>query len=81
MELNPNHPVTSTLHDHWHTVALMIMRKFGVDEIVIKDYDVQSIESNSLAITVRELPDGLHVKIVSMEEGLRLARKEGGLPV
>ena len=34
-ELNPNHPVTAQMHDMWHKVALLLMRRVveaeGVD--------------------------------------------------
>ena len=29
-ELNPNHPATREVHDHWHKIAALMMFKMGV---------------------------------------------------
>ncbi len=81
MELNPNHPMTRTVHDHWHKIAALLMAKFNQSHVVITMADVLAMDDGANAVTIQELPDGIHIRLVSMEEGERLARKEGGLPV
>lgn len=81
MELNPNHPMTRNMHDHWHKFCALLMLKFGKPHVVITMADVMRLGDDCNAVTIQELEDGIHLRLVSMEEGERLARKEGGLPV
>lgn len=39
-ELNPNHPVTREVHDQWHKICFLLMRKMGVTEIAISPDEV-----------------------------------------
>lgn len=77
MELNPNHRTTSTMHDHWHKVAAFLVSRMGGEALITLD-DINRMGGQ--AITIKEVPGGLQLRIVSMEEGERLARQEGGLP-
>jgi hypothetical protein len=81
MELNPNHPVTQAIHDHWHKICALMMLKLNQKHIVITMADVLAMGDDANAVTIQELPDGIHIRLVSMEEGEVLARKEGGLLV
>lgn len=80
-ELNPNHPVVRTLHDQWHGIAAVMVRKFGVEgnEVIITQADLARLQSGN-CLVVQELEDGLHLKLVDEETAVRIARKEGGLP-
>ena len=80
MELNPNHEVTRTLSNKWHVVATAIMQKFDVNEVVITEADVANLSKNPTAISMQELPDGLHIKLLSMDEAEKLAKEHGGSP-
>lgn len=82
-ELNPNHPVTQEVHDHWHKIAFMLMRKMGKDRVVITPQEVERFANDDGgAITIRfDDTIGAELRIVSCEEAGRLARSEGGLPV
>lgn len=81
MELNPNHPVTSGIHDHWHKIAAILMLKFNQTEVEITPEDLSKLGDNEMGI-VADVRDGKFVlRIVTMAEGERLARNEGGLPV
>jgi hypothetical protein len=78
MELNPNHPTTSTMHDHWHKLAAILVNRCpGARTLVTLD-EIERMEG--LAITLKEVGGGIELRIVTMEEGERLARQEGGLP-
>jgi len=79
MELNPNHPVTQSLHDQWHTLCAFAVLKAG-GHVVISMADLKSMPVGS-TITVQELDDGIHLRIVDRATAERLARKEGGLPI
>lgn len=77
-ELNPNHPVTKAMHAEWHKLAALAVMKAG-GHIVISMEDLESFPLGG-AVTVQELDDGIHLRIVDAETAERLARKEGGLP-
>lgn len=79
MELNPNHPTTSSIHDHWHKIAAALVNRIPKGKTIVTLMELTKLEGK--AITIKETPAGLELRIVSMEEGERLARKEGGLPV
>ncbi len=81
MELNPNHPVTQEVHDHWHKICAILMMRFGVDAVEITEADVAALGHNEKAVCADTRGGRFVVKLVSMEEGERLARKAGGLPV
>lgn len=79
MELNPNHPVTSKMHDHWHKIAALLLNRTREKKTIITIDEVNRIAD--MAITMKETAAGIELKIVTMAEGERLAKKEGGLPV
>ncbi len=80
-ELNPNHPVTRAAHDHWHKIAALLMRKFGVKQCDITQDDIAGLDSDSVNIVLHAKLDRITVRLVGDEEARALARKEGGLPV
>ena len=77
-EVNPNHPVTRAIHDHWHKIAALLVLKLG-GSALITSADVTALGTDK-AVTFQELSDGLHVRIVSLAEGEGLAKIHGGLP-
>jgi len=79
MEINPNHPVTQTVHDHWHKIAAILMIKFGVKSVDITDLDVKNIPSD-IAIAIESKPDHLRIFLTDMKTAEKLAMEEGGLP-
>lgn len=86
-ELNPNHPVTRTAHDHWHKIVAVLLHKFSdilPNEVAITSRDLQAMTDafpEGMPVVVLEDRDGaLRVRLVSEQEGARLARKAGGLP-
>ena len=82
MELNPNHPVTESMHDQWHKIVALLMQKFNQHHIEISEGEVMSFaESGAGAVTISERNGAIHLNLVSWEEAERLAREEGGLPV
>jgi hypothetical protein len=78
MELNPNHQTTSTMHDHWHKIASILLNRIAGKETVITPAEIDRMAG--LAITIKDTGLGLELRIVSMAEGEKLARQEGGLP-
>lgn len=82
MELNPNHPMTATMHDQWHKIVALLMRKFNQSHIEIDVTEIDRFtESGMGAVTIRERDGAIHLDLVSWVEAERLAREEGGLPV
>lgn len=78
-ELNPNHPVTQKVSDHWHTICALLMAKMGTDHVVITVDDISRMQPRS-AIVIQELHDGLHLRMVDSEQAEQIARQAGGLP-
>ncbi len=79
MELNPNHPVTRAVSEHWHKIAALLMFKYKIEHAVITIDDIKNMPNS--AIAVQELSDGIHIRLIDGADAERLARKEGGLPV
>ena len=83
MELNPNHPVTKEVHDHWHKVVALMMLHFGLKEFRITNAMIASMPTDlAVAFDVRKIHGGdAVVRLVSMTKAEGMARKEGGLPI
>lgn len=78
-ELNPNHPVCQALNGRWHVILLMIMQKLGVTEIQLTEADMQvMLDGGQHAVMAMAKPEGLLIKIISMEEAEALAMQQGG---
>lgn len=69
MELNPNHPVTSGLHDHWHKVLAIVMKKHGIAETLVRPEDIDAIEKSGRMPTIlaHDTKDGLWIKLFASE--------------
>lgn len=78
-EMNPNHPTTQAVHEQWHKIAALIMLKHGDDHVRITMDDLRRIPPD-ISVTVQELPDGLHIRLVDGATAERLAREHGGRP-
>lgn len=81
MELNPNHPATREVHDHWHKVVGILMMKLGKTELEITDSDISALGDNERAVVADCRGGKFVVRLVTMKEGAKLAREAGGLPV
>ena len=79
MELNPNHPVTSTMHDNWHKIVVLLMMKFRKAHIEIPLSAIQELAGSDLgAVVIQTKGDKIILDLVSLAEAERLAKKEGG---
>jgi len=81
MELNPNHPVVEETRDQWHKLCAILMHKFGRKHVEITSSDIDTLAYSGQAIVIDMRGGRCVLRLVSMEEGQRLAREEGGLPV
>lgn len=85
IERNPNHRVTSALHDHWHKLLAIVLHKHRHDlprDVVVTAADLNAFEAaGHINIVAHDKPDGLHLLLVDDAEAERLAKREGGLPV
>ena len=79
-QLNPNHPTSVAMDGQWAKMACLLLRKFQASEVVITmaDLEAAAVEGAANCIGVRELPDGLHVYLVTEAEGRALAEQNGG---
>jgi hypothetical protein len=75
MELNPNHPMTAGVHDHWYKLAAMLVNRIPGQRTVITEDEIRRMDGK--AITMKETAAGIELRIVTMEEGERLANEEG----
>lgn len=81
-KLNPNHPVVTALDDQWHKIVAVMMLKLGLTEIVLTYEDVEAVTGQAKRnIAAKENEDGLRLWLVTDEEGMQLARENGGLPI
>lgn len=84
-ELNPDHPTTKGVHDHWHKLCAIVMQKLGVREIVITAEDVEFLASSpggaNIVADTRGGGEVLTLRLVDDAEARRLAKEAGGLPV
>lgn len=83
MEINPNHPVTREVHDHWHKIAAILLHKMGMRELRITLADLQAWAHDfpDGAIVIKANNFDFVLRLVSADEARELAKKEGGLPV
>ena len=79
MELNPHHPTTRKFSDQWHKLLAVMMHKNGVTHVVITAADVEAATATGLNISVQELKDGIHLRLVDDETAIQLARQHGGI--
>jgi hypothetical protein len=82
-ELNPNHPVTTEVREHWHKIAALLLFKLNIKSVIISPEDIEYMGSVLAdgAIVCHEHDGILEIKLVNGREAKRLAREEGGLPV
>jgi hypothetical protein len=84
MEINPNHPVTKEMHDLWHRMVGVLLWKHcgGKDTITVADMRGFNAANPDCAVIFHAHPETVELKIVTVEEGLRLAREteeKGGI--
>lgn len=76
-ELNPNHPMTKAMHDHWHKLCAFVVKKYANGHAIITLDDMTCIAG--MNIVGEEKNDGIHLRIVDDAEAVKLAREHGGL--
>lgn len=83
MEINPNHSVTQALHDQWHAVIAVMMIKLGITEMEITPADIEraSAPASQKAVVADARGGRFVVRLMDIEAAMKLAKKEGGLPI
>jgi hypothetical protein len=83
MELNPNHPATQGVHDHWHKICALIMLKMGLTTLTISPNEIEKLGDCVVNIAIRfDDTKGIELFIIDdLETAKIMARREGGLPV
>ncbi len=59
-----DNPITRKMQGEWHKIAALIMKKLGVDEVIITPQDLIRLGYDTVII-VREQQDGLHIKVTT----------------
>lgn len=77
-ELNPHHPVTQQMRDHWSKIAAVLVHKMG-GNVTITEADFAGIPPGGLNLVVHERNDGLHLEVVDDETAMRIASNAGGM--
>lgn len=83
MKLNPNNKTTQQLDDHYYKLLGLVIHKYDLGEVVItsKDMDNWINSTDGMpCLFAHDKADGLHIKVVSESEGMKLAKEHGGLP-
>jgi hypothetical protein len=81
-ELNPNHPVVIETREQWYKLCAILLFKSGSVRAEITTEDIDRFTKSGLAnIVVHPKGDVITLSLVSDSEAMRLARKEGGLPI
>jgi hypothetical protein len=76
VELNPHHPVTEELHEQWHKICLLLMKRLGKREILITVDEVNAaFDSPDKNIIAHAKHDGLHVILATNEEAETAIRR------
>ncbi len=80
-ELNPNHPVTSTLRDQelYHKVLALMLLHIGRNEITLTEADILGL-GNDKCVVVHAKQHEIVISLVPLEVAQAMARKHGGLP-
>lgn len=81
MEVNPNHPVTTEMRNQWHKLLAIVMHKNGLKDVEITIDDVAALGDYEHAVVADTRDGEFHVRLVTMEEGMKLAKTQGGFPV
>jgi hypothetical protein len=76
-EINPEHPVTSGLHDHWHKIVAVLLHKLSPgQEVVLTAHDIAAVNQlfgyDQPAVLAHDKKDGLHLSLVSMSKAKRM---------
>jgi hypothetical protein len=79
MKRNPHHPTTKAMDGQWHKLLAMAMVKLGHTHVVLTTEDITKTAAAGTNITVQELSDGIHLRVVDDETAKKLARQHGGI--
>jgi hypothetical protein len=78
--LNPNHPTVRALDGHWDKICALIVKKAG-GHVAISAAEIEALVTGpEIAMTVQDHDGVLHLRIVPLELGRAIAKREGGLP-
>lgn len=82
LELNPNHPTTQGVHDHWHKLCALVMLKLNVRTVKFTEAELASFcEAANINIVADTRGNTLTLRLVDDAEAQRLAKEAGGLPI
>jgi len=78
--LNPRHETVQAMGSaEYMKLLVLAMYVLDVEELVITAEVIEEVDSAETVICIANMPDGIHISLVDMEEALELAKKEGGV--
>lgn len=68
------------LADQWGNIAAFMMRELGKEHVLLTPEGIAAFmaDASQPTLVVQELSDGLHIRLVSMADALRMARENKG---
>lgn len=79
---NPNHPVIQQMEEHWPKLCAVLLAKFGSGigiPVEITTADIAKVDGTAVVLDTRG--GGLALMLVPLNEGLAMAKTQGGQPV
>lgn len=77
---NPNHPVTQSMQTEWHKICALMMVANGLTEFEVTPDLIEQLARSERAIACDLRGGRMVIRMLTAEEGEKLARQEGGLP-
>lgn len=60
-------------------LLVLAMWVLNVEEVVISAEAIEEADNSDTVICIANMPDGIHISLVTMEEAKKLASEEGGV--
>ncbi len=81
-EMNPNHPLTQEMREHYQTLLIALMGKLGVKEVTLtyKDLDNYLCSEGAEVLSIHGADDYIVLKMISRKEAEALMDEHGGAP-
>lgn len=78
IKMNPGHELANEYDDMWPNIAALIMKKLGVQRLLITPEDVEELLNEDTCLAIGENAEGLHISVITMAEAAKLAEDQRG---
>jgi len=73
--------VVGMMDDQWHKVVAIIMKKHGIEKVIITADDIQKIAEINGAVVAHESSSGLEISLLDGAAAKRMALKHGNFHI